>query len=345
MESHRYIWTLLVVGAIIGLIAVGNSVNDNKELEAKFNRTIEQMRTDIKDVRAAEIEATTNLHGRLSVLRDQMAAQQKAIEDFEKRLEDLYTFSWPDKTDAQEFEKWKPKFKLPVARVPHVQAAPKVDGKIDKVYEKLATPMEFKFIGGSGGKPEKPTTAYLVSDQRYLYIAVRCGTPEPDKVVANRTTHDEDVWMDEAIDIYIDPKNSRTFNYFHIIVNAKGVTRDARYQTDLSWEPKLIVKCGKVPKKAWVMEMAIPLKDLGVDPKKVRKIWSFNITRIARDATGGGGPEDTAWSPTLSSSSHVPGRFGYLWMGVAGTPDPEELEKMVKVETKKKKAEVEETWW
>ena len=57
--------------------------------------------------------------------------------------------------------------------------------------------------------------------------------------------------------------------------------------------------------------MAIPLKDLVKDPKKLNRVWAVNFNRMAYLIEGN---EDTAWSPTGGPSSHVPGKFGCLWL-------------------------------
>ena len=117
---------------------------------------------------------------------------------------------------------------------------------------------------------------------------------------------------DEAIEIFIDPLNTRWELYYHIMINSLCTTQDSRNKADISWDPNLQVKCGKEKGKAWIMEVKIPFKEIGVDPKTMKKIWSFNITRTAYDVDNTDSIEELAWSPVGDDYVHVPELFGYL---------------------------------
>jgi hypothetical protein len=97
------------------------------------------------------------------------------------------------------------------------------------------------------------------------------------------------------------------------MINAAGVTQDAKNKSDTSWNPDLTVKCAK-EEKAWTAEIKIPFKELGVNGKNKRHIWSINLNRSARDPENPANCEDTAWAPTEDESSHVPWMFGYMWL-------------------------------
>jgi hypothetical protein len=219
----------------------------------------------------------------------------------------------PDKA----FEELKKKAgAYPVLRVKTLDEAPVLDGRIGPAFTKNAEPVKFRFLNGKEGEPQDGTTAWIVADRENLYIALRCQTKDPDKVVARMTEHDDEVYSDESVDIFIDPANSRKDCYtFHIIVNSAGVTWDDDDDDDLSWDPALAVKCGKEPGKAWIVEMKIPFADLKIKPDAPVKIWSFNLTRTSLDYEKPGKVlEDTAWSPSGSSKSNVPEKFGYLFL-------------------------------
>ncbi len=200
----------------------------------------------------------------------------------------------------------------PVVRVKRLEKAQDFTGKIDDMFERNATPLTFRFTDGANGQPVNKTTAWLVSDQDNLYIAIRAETPDPQKVLTKITERDDDLWNDESIEFCLDPTNTRTQAYFHIIVNSAGVTYDESDSKDLTWNPRLTVKCGKEPGKAWIVEMKIPFADLGIKPDQLNRIWTFNMNRTAYDSTDPSKYEDTAWSPTHAKSSNVPQRFGYL---------------------------------
>ncbi|MCK6472107.1 MAG: hypothetical protein L6R28_10205 [Planctomycetes bacterium] len=221
--------------------------------------------------------------------------------------------------DAQ-FEAWKKTVKHPVLRVRSVDKPPKIDGKLDELYEQKATPVSLVLISGKKTPPVFNTTAWLLCDKQYLYVFTRCQTPFPDAVLAKITERDNNIFHDETIELFLDPTNSREDCYFHIMVNAIGTTGDIRNNSDPSWNPRLTVKTARDAKTAWLMEMRIPYVDLDIRAGKLNKVWSCNINRTARPEPK---PplgiddveiEDTAWSPTFTDSSHCPQMFGYLWL-------------------------------
>ena len=201
---------------------------------------------------------------------------------------------------------------LPVAYIKKVDTPPEIDGVIDELYTKNGKPLVFKFLNGSSTTPVYTTKAWILRDASNLYIAVWCKTKDPDRIPASRKQRDNSVWQDEAIEIFIDPLNTRWELYYHIMINSLNTTQDSRNRADISWDPDLTVKCGKEKGKAWIMEVKIPFKELGVDPKTMKKIWSFNITRTAYDVDNTDSIEELAWSPVGDDYVHVPELFGYL---------------------------------
>jgi hypothetical protein len=202
----------------------------------------------------------------------------------------------------------------PAVRVRTVQTAPYIDGIIDPLYLDNCKPLSFRFLDSSPGIPDEKTTGYLCADKEALYIVVRCEKKEPERTVAERKERDNRVWIDEVVEIFLDPQNSGKDTYFHIIVNSAGVTQDSRNKSDKSWNPDLTIACSKEPGKAWLMEMKIPFKELGLTPDNLQKTWSLNICRASLDPDDPETVEETAWSPTGSNSFHIPGRFGMMWL-------------------------------
>ncbi|MFC1582545.1 PQQ-binding-like beta-propeller repeat protein, partial [Planctomycetota bacterium] len=205
--------------------------------------------------------------------------------------------------------------KNPAARIAAAAADVTIDGKIDDAYTKNGAALKFEYLDGSDGAPTEPTTAYILSDKNSLYLAFECTKKSMDNLVCKKTKRDDNVWMDEAVEIFIDPSNKRGNDYFHIIVNPAGVLQDSRKKDDASWNPDIKAACTKTD-KAWIAELRIPFKDLGIEGA-VPKVWSINLNRSARDSRYPQAVEDTAWSPTDTPSSHVPGMFGYVWLNAA----------------------------
>ena len=190
---------------------------------------------------------------------------------------------------------------------------------MDDVYRQ-ATPLTFKFLAGGQGKPTAPTTVRVVSTKKVLYMFFKCETPDMDAILEDVREHDGPVWDDDCVEIFIDPTNRRQADtYMHLGVSANGTTMEAKGpkgNEDYSWNPKLTVKTAK-QKKAWTVELAIPFSELVPNPARMNKVWAVNFNRMAYLIEG---TEDTAWSPTGGTDSHVPGKFGVLWLD-AGTVD------------------------
>lgn len=237
--------------------------------------------------------------------------------------------------ETRRFDAWRQTVKHPVLRVPCVQNPPKIDGKLDPIYTRLAKPITLRKITGVKIKPTYPTTAWILSDKRFLYIFARCLTPFPDAVLAKIQKRDKNIFHDETVEIFVDPTSFREDMYYHILVNAIGTTGDIRNRDDPGWNPDLKVKTAREPKKAWLMEIRIPFADLDVRPGKMNKVWSFNLNRTARPepkpplGINDVEIEDTAWSPTYTDTSHRPQMFGYLWLD-AGTVYNTKQDEMVR---------------
>ena len=224
----------------------------------------------------------------------------------------------PSPAVAAAFEAFKKLQQVPAARVP-VVAAPMVDGVMDDVYKK-ATPLKFQFLVGGDAEPTAATTVYVVSTAKELFIFYNCESPDMDALLADVRDHDGAIWQDDSIELFIDPTNKRQIDgYAHFAVNPLATTyeaKGAKGDADTSWDPKFRVKT-KVGKKAWTMELAIPFAELVKDAAQVNRVWAVNFNRMAYLLEGN---EDTAWSSTGGTDSHVPNKFGCLWLD-AGTVD------------------------
>ncbi len=226
----------------------------------------------------------------------------------------------PAPAPAGAFAAFQKAQQVPVARVPVVSAAPKLDGVLDDVYKNSATGLKLKFLVGGDADPTAATTVYVVSTTKELFVFYNCESPDMDVLLADVRDHDGSVWQDDSIEMFVDPTNQRQVDgYMHFAINALGTSYEAKGpkgDADASWDPKMRVKT-KVGKKAWTMELAIPFSELVKNAKKINRVWAVNFNRMAYliEAT-----EDIAWSPTGGTDSHVPSKFGCLWLD-AGNVD------------------------
>ena len=191
------------------------------------------------------------------------------------------------------------------------EKAPAVDGEPDEAY-KLAEEMRFVFINGTQRPPKAATTARLVCTRDALYVLFRCAHSGPGAVNWSRKTHDSDVWSDNCVEVFLDPSGTGAGGYYQMTVNAGGTVADSygrgRQRDQKSWNPKLQV-AAKVRPGEWTAELKIPFDQLRLKPGKINKVWRMNLTRFNLAPA-----EDTSWCVLGDYNSHVPGRFGYLWV-------------------------------
>jgi hypothetical protein len=82
---------------------------------------------------------------------------------------------------------------------------------------------------------------------------------------------------------------------------------------DHSWNSDCKV-CVVLKEDKWIVEMAVPFKSFDIKRPLKNATWGLNIGR-GRQAKLNVGFEDTAFSPTMSTSSHCPDKFAD-WEGI-----------------------------
>ncbi len=117
-----------------------------------------------------------------------------------------------------------------------------IDGKLEESSWKKA-PFTKNFVIHTDGKePKSPTKAQVLWDDNCLYIAF---TVTDTDIWATLKNHDEHLWKEEAVEVFIDPDGDRD-NYLEIQVNPLGTTLDIfmnkEYtrsgKADFSWTPE-----------------------------------------------------------------------------------------------------------
>ncbi len=189
-------------------------------------------------------------------------------------------------------------------------AEPVIDGKLSEGEWAGARVIEMTKLE-NGSKASVKTTARVFCDGKTLFVAIECfdDAKTLGSLVGNVAEHDGDaIWQDDEVEVFIDPTNQRK-SYYQIIVNYKGVAWDAYHaeanDADLTWEPKCQVATS-VGERSWVMELALPLSSF-VHTEKTGSTWAVNLLRN-RTASS----ELIYSSPTMTSSSHSPEKFGQL---------------------------------
>jgi len=193
------------------------------------------------------------------------------------------------------------------AVVPAAGEAPTLDGKLTEPVWQKALKLELAQRLDGTGAASVPTEVRVLKQGTRLYVACRCTEKQPAAIRRkDYAQRDGPVWEGDSVELFLGDGTT----YFHYAINTAGCLYDAKVK-DKSWNSGFD---GAVASDAagWVAEMAVPLDALfalhgGKALDKVR----VNFTR---NRYAGGTPEESAWSPTFTGNSHVPDRFGTLWL-------------------------------
>lgn len=201
-----------------------------------------------------------------------------------------------------------------------------VDGRLDEPDWRAAEPAPL-VLTDTGEAPKLSTEVRALWDDKHLYVGFRC---EDTDVWATMTGHDQPLWDEEVVEIFLDPGHVATA-YFELVINPLNVLTDvfvlnrgARkllFQPMREWECAGIIHAVTVDgdparrgtaDRSWSVECAIPFDQLVTAPSippNVGDVWKGNFYRIeqGRDAI-----EYTAWSPTGEINYHHPECFGAL---------------------------------
>lgn len=198
-----------------------------------------------------------------------------------------------------------------------------IDGDIREQINVGATPIAFKKLDN---KPD-PTTGkvipyknrtegWLCTVKDTLVVSVRCYESSMDRLVSSEKIRDSgNTWADDSVELFIGIGPEESKSYYHIAVNAHGSIYDS-YEGNVAWNGNNI-KAGTVRKEGyWDVEIQIPFEDLDVAKVKAAlgQPWRFNIVRHRPIHKAPEELEEAAWSPTGTTKSHEPSKFGYIFM-------------------------------
>ena len=203
--------------------------------------------------------------------------------------------------------------KPPVLTVSLTNSPVMIDGVLsEKIYKKLKPQA---FVDKMGEAAEYKTYLYAVHDTKNLYFAFINYEPEIKKLRSACTQKDKGrIWMDDCIEIFLcpDPKNRN--KCYQLIINAKGVTWDGRHgfskdgRVELAWNSGIKASSVIQPNR-WIIEVKIPLKDIGLTGAGARKNIAANFYR-SRVASGA--QVFSCWSPIVEARHFTPDRFGQI---------------------------------
>jgi hypothetical protein len=179
----------------------------------------------------------------------------------------------------------------------------------------------FPWDAQTGAKQK--TTARLLWDDQFLYVSYEC---EDTDIVAHHTEHDDPTYLDDAVEIFLNPSPGQTGIYYGLEMNVRAVLYDyVMYNSGKLFKQfdlrgvKLATRIDGTlnmsgdKDKGWSLEVAIPWANFDALAKRPEAgaVWSANINRW-----DGVEPNRrmSNWSDPVQPrpNPHVPARFGQL---------------------------------
>lgn len=176
----------------------------------------------------------------------------------------------------------------------------------------------------TGAEPRQATTARLLWDDDYLYVAFHC---EDTDIWGLTSQRDQAIYEQEVVEIFVDA-DCDGHGYVEIEVNPLNAVLDLfmllrgnRARGLWDWDSEglrtAVIVDGDPTRRgtsdrSWSVEMAIPMADFFTAPHlppSPGDLWHFNLYRIDRAEEG---DEYQAWSPVGRVNNHTPERFGRL---------------------------------
>ena len=166
-------------------------------------------------------------------------------------------------------------------RVARAGSALKIDGRLDEPCWRKAAEAEL-MVGFDATAPSPPikTTVRGLWHEGGVVLAFRLDEPDLKGLRAAKTGRGEHVFMDDCIEIFLDPKGEFG-DYFQIVVNANGAIFDASSVSDpySAWNcagAEVGIRRGQ---DHWAIEISLPFRDLGVKGGQAGRFWYGNFTR------------------------------------------------------------------
>lgn len=193
--------------------------------------------------------------------------------------------------------------KLPVVEAVRAPQKVVLDGKLDPQEWKGAAKVELNHYT-SGKKMDNPTEVFLMYDDQNLYIGYINHENQMDKVVSEMTTEDGAVYLDDCVEVMINPSQSvGERSYIHLAANIAGVKYTANLRNPYKkadWQVKTARQA-----KSWTAEIVIPFSYLK-DENSNSAFWRINLYRERK-------PVEQYYSWSLTNGMfHSPYTFGVL---------------------------------
>ena len=167
--------------------------------------------------------------------------------------------------------------------IPFSQGEISLDAELDEPIWNNALIVDLNIVNSPWDNLPSPikTTAKLIENGEFLYIAFIAEDPEPSKIQGFLTDRDL-AWSHDLVGIKLDTHNNRRLNY-EFFVNPYGVQNDATFNeitglANTSWD-SLWHAFGKITPQGYQVEIAIPYNILNFKDDGKTKQWAIELVR------------------------------------------------------------------
>jgi hypothetical protein len=167
--------------------------------------------------------------------------------------------------------------------IPRVSTKPRIDGQIDQGEWSQATRVAVNIETNPNDNvvAEVQTEALLMEDGEILYVAFIALDPDPGQIRAFYRDRDA-LWNDDYVAVILDTFNDerRAFEFFAnpFGVQADAIQDDVNDEEDDSWNA-IWDSAGQINEEGYVVEMAIPVKQLRFTPSEDNQTWGIDLVR------------------------------------------------------------------
>ncbi len=203
-----------------------------------------------------------------------------------------------------------------------VPKPPVVDGRLEDACWSAGAKADGFVIARSGAAPAECTEVRVVRDAQALYFAFTCRESQMQKLSAPKRAHDEAIWNNDVVEIFLDPGDQRRED-FHFILSAGGArwegrerlvpdSRDGRMEVGAQWNGawRGAVFLGK---DFWTAEIAIPFTTFGLSKAPENAVWAMELMREQKprgeisvwSSAGGGFGRLTEWGYLVFGNPEV----------------------------------------
>jgi hypothetical protein len=198
---------------------------------------------------------------------------------------------------------------LPSLAVLKTSGLPTVDGRLDDPCWRDAAAQPFTMaLTGTAPDAGTGTTVQAVWTDEGVVFGFKLLEPAIAAIRATRTQHDQDVFWDDCIELFLDVDGRRE-KYCQIVTNSRGVLYDGTANGG-DWNAAGARAAAHKDRDFWSLEVFVPYADFpGTPHVKVGTVWYANF---CRSRFAGGGHELQRWSTLKRPSNLDFSAFGKL---------------------------------